>query len=314
MHLALALAGAGAPPEWRDAHDEVAWFTDKGTPVAPDPAETDGNDLGAGIGRAAVGPYTVWLKAGSGPSHGHADLSSVAIAYEGIWLIGDPGTGTYNGPIEQRNYFRSSAAHNVVRVEGEDQLEPHRVFRWKHTARGILGEAIRRSGSVTMWSAHDAYSRLDPARRVARVVTVSESAVYVQEAVEGSPTPLDVSLSMGPDCTWDAAESLLAVAGERFRVEPPCAPLDTGQDQMRVVDIGWSKTYGDVAPTTVLRYRSNDAASLEWSIRLADRDSGHTSEATPESAISFQRESVTLRMGASGSRAAHSISLPGRGG
>ena len=59
-----------------------------------------GNDIGAGIGRAHVGPFTVWLKAGSGPSHGHADLSSVAIAVGDQWLVGDPGTATYNGPIE----------------------------------------------------------------------------------------------------------------------------------------------------------------------------------------------------------------------
>ena len=149
--LALALAGDGAPPEWRSAHDEVAWFAPEGSPAEPQPAEVNGNDIGAGIGRLESGPFAVWLKAGSGPSHGHADLSSVAIAVGNRWLVGDPGTAMYNGPIETRNRFRSSAAHNVVRLDQTDQLEPHRVFRWKHSARGMLGNPIVSGNWATMW-------------------------------------------------------------------------------------------------------------------------------------------------------------------
>ena len=67
---------------------------------------------GGGVARAESGEVTVWLKAGSGPSHGHADLLSTVVSWDGIEVVGDPGTGTYNGPLEIRNYFRSSLAHS----------------------------------------------------------------------------------------------------------------------------------------------------------------------------------------------------------
>ena len=85
VRLALALAGDGAPVEWREQHDEVAFFVDDGTPVTPQAADTSGSDLGAGIARTSHGAFTVWLKGGSGPSHGHADLSSVAVFHGDRW-------------------------------------------------------------------------------------------------------------------------------------------------------------------------------------------------------------------------------------
>src|SRR5205823_5797270 len=140
---------------WREQFDECAWYTSEGCPVQPHPAETEGHDVGGGIARTRVGRFVTWLKARSRPSHGHADLCSTAILAGNHWVIGDPGTGTYNGPIEQRNYFRSSMAHSVLRVNGLDQMEPHRAFRWRHPASGHIATPIRLRDGVVMWGYHD---------------------------------------------------------------------------------------------------------------------------------------------------------------
>ena len=79
---ALGLAGSGATAEQRSRYDEAAWYTREGTPVEAEPAETNGRDIGAGIGRIASSDTVAWLKMGSGPSHGHADLSSVSVVQE----------------------------------------------------------------------------------------------------------------------------------------------------------------------------------------------------------------------------------------
>ena len=253
--LALALAGHGAPAQWRSEHDEVAWHVGEGAPAEPEPAETEGADIGGGMARAVRGEFTVWLKAGSGPSHGHADLLSVAIAHTGRWLTGDPGTGAYNGSPAERNDLRSSRAHNVVRVEGRDQREPHRVFHWRYRANGRIGNpVVLDGGSVLMWGCHDAYRRLDPPRRVVRAMAVSGEGVSIRDWVEEEPTRLTGSVQLPPDAVWDRAASAIVVGGERFAFR---GPGSLGEREG-----WWSETYG----------RRLAAAQLEWEVPAADGD------------------------------------------
>lgn len=263
--LALALAGTGAPEEWHEAHEEVAWHAPVGEPVAPAPAERDGRDVGGGIGRAQRGSFTAWLKAGSQRSHGHADLCSTPILFDGEWLVGDPGTGTYNGPIEQRNYFRCSIAHNVLRVDGLDQLEPHRAFRWHHTARGVVGPPLQVGDATVMWGVHDAYRRLEPSRRVARAVFVSDQLVVVADWVEGPTTSYAMSFPLHPSVEWDDGALVLA-SGRRVGLELPSEPSRrAGQDAP--YDGWWSRTYGHAEPATRLEITGTTERAVVWALR-----------------------------------------------
>jgi hypothetical protein len=282
VRLALAVAGTGAASEWRDAHDEVAWHAPEGFPIEPEPAETEGGDVGAGIARAARGRFVVWLKAGSGPSHGHADLTSVAVAHEGRWLIGDPGTGAYNESLELRDELRRSAAHNVVRVEGRDQLEPHRVFRWCHRAQGRVGNSIVGDDSVLLWGCHDAYRRLDPPRRVVRAVIVTGAGVAVGDWVEGDSVSLEGSLPLPPDVAWDPVERTLAMGSDRFPLQLPNAPQED--------TAWWSETYGHRTEAVWLTYAVPSARRLVWSIGESKLPDGILEHA----AVEFRDGHVTL--------------------
>lgn len=263
--LALALAGTGAPRQWHDEHDEVAWYAPIGDPVPPQPAEADGHDIGGGIGRAARGDFTVWLKAGSQPSHGHADLCSTPILFRGQWAVCDPGTGTYNGPIEQRNYFRCSIAHNVLRVEGLDQLGPHRAFRWLHTARGVVGPSLAVGESMLMWGAHDAYRRLTPGRRVARTVILGTDIVVVADWVEGAPTSYALSFPLVPEAEW-ADGSLVMPDGTKLTLDLPAAPTSR-RGEPDPYDGWWSRTYGHAAPATRLEVSGITEGPVAWTVR-----------------------------------------------
>lgn len=59
-------------------------------------------------------------------SHSNNDLLSFEYWYEGLAWIVDPGTFAYLGNVEARNWFRSTAAHNSVRIDREEQRRFHR--------------------------------------------------------------------------------------------------------------------------------------------------------------------------------------------
>ena len=164
----------------------------------------DGSDAGGGIGRLDRAPWKVWLKAGSGSSHEHADLLSVAIQHGTTWVIGDPGNGSYNRSLEERNYFRTSIAHNVIRVDGLDQREPHRRFRWVYHPNATLGSPIDCGAYRVMWGSHDAYERLDPPRTVVRACPVASQAVVVADWIGGGEPSWELSLPLRPDVVYRA--------------------------------------------------------------------------------------------------------------
>jgi len=72
--------------------------------------------------------------------HGHADGLSFILHYHGKPVIVDPGTFVYNGPPVWRNYFRSSSAHNTVRIDNKDPVDPIETFRWSGPVKIQQGE------------------------------------------------------------------------------------------------------------------------------------------------------------------------------
>ena len=63
--------------------------------------------------------------------HSHADALSIEVAARGRTLLVDPGTYTYTASKELRDYFRSTAAHNTLTVDGESSSVPAGPFSWK---------------------------------------------------------------------------------------------------------------------------------------------------------------------------------------
>lgn len=66
----------------------------------------------------------------SGAGHSHSDTLSVVLCRAGEQVLIDPGTYTYVGDPEERHWFRGSAAHNTVRIDGLDQGRIAGPFRW----------------------------------------------------------------------------------------------------------------------------------------------------------------------------------------
>lgn len=72
-----------------------------------------------------AGPFGPW-----GSGHSHSDTLSIVMRAGEQEILFDAGTYTYVGDEKWRNWFRSSAAHNTVRIDGGDQALPAGPFRW----------------------------------------------------------------------------------------------------------------------------------------------------------------------------------------
>lgn len=173
--LARHLSGRSTPGDAWHRYDELAWYADPAVASAvalgePPTVWSSGHFLGA-----RRGPWALWLKRSLTPSHQHADLTSVWIQHDGEWVTRDPGTGTYNGPIEVRDGFRTSAAHPVWRPEGADLLGPHRAFRWERPTVPSGSGLADLQGATLLAVWHEGFAE----GRVLRLVLVEENGVTV---------------------------------------------------------------------------------------------------------------------------------------
>ncbi len=67
-------------------------------------------------------------------AHGHADALSVGFSYDGKPFLIDPGTYAYHTQGAWRDYFRGTAAHNTVMVDGRSQSVSGGNFMWLQKA------------------------------------------------------------------------------------------------------------------------------------------------------------------------------------
>lgn len=125
---AVALLGAGAAERWDTLRRRGA------PPVLPQVFREGGYAV---LGSHPGTPQEVRVVFDVGPlgylgiaAHGHADALAVLLSVGGQPVLVDPGTFAYHGPIEWREHFRSTAAHNTVEIDGRSQSVSGGRFMW----------------------------------------------------------------------------------------------------------------------------------------------------------------------------------------
>jgi hypothetical protein len=93
-------------------------------------------------------------------AHGHADALSVMIRINDELVLGDPGTGTYFSDSAVRDWFRSTAAHNTLTIDGLDQADRFDVFKWVNPMRVDLVTSFSGDHVDYAVGKHDGYGRL----------------------------------------------------------------------------------------------------------------------------------------------------------
>lgn len=93
-------------------------------------------------------------------AHGHADALSVTLSVHGREALIDSGTFLYVGAGPERDYYRSTRAHNTVTIDRLNQSTPLGPFQWGRRANCTLEHVRELPDCLSVQAGHDGYRRL----------------------------------------------------------------------------------------------------------------------------------------------------------
>ncbi len=153
------------------------------------------------------------------PGHAHCDLLSFELVLDGRKVVVNCGNYDYENSFERR-YARSTAAHNTVSVDGEEQSEIWGVFRVGRRARPLAASLEATPGGALFRGAHDGYRHLPGAVVHARdiVVDATFNTVIVDELRGDGEHVMVAWLHFADDCTVEYDDGRFTVARENAPV------------------------------------------------------------------------------------------------
>jgi hypothetical protein len=209
-------------------------------------------------------------------AHGHADALSFWLSCGGQEFLVDPGTFCYYTNESWRSYFRSTAAHNTIRIDRQDQSIPIGRFQWAKAARCRTDHINDTDEWVEVEACHDGYRRLaDPVlhRRRLRLFKESRKLLICDRLDSASSHDIEIFFHFGERCQVAQTEpnSFVAETGNRrlhVKLDSQLAPeLVRGSEEPI---LGWiSRAYGVKVPSFTLVGRTRLAGSTQLLTEIA---------------------------------------------
>jgi uncharacterized heparinase superfamily protein len=204
-------------------------------------------------------------------AHGHADALSFWLSYGGQEFLIDPGTFCYYTEDVWRAYFRGTAAHNTLRIDGVDQSIPGGRFLWRDIARSHVEQFENGSGVLRVTGWHDGYQRLpDPVmhRRELRLLKTTRTLIVTDFLDCKSSHAVEIFFHFSERCEVHSIQpgSFHVRNGNRriaLHLDPRAeATLYRGSVEPIV---GWvSRTFGAKEPSCSIAARTTIAGSTQF--------------------------------------------------
>lgn len=155
-------------------------------------------------------------------AHGHLDALSFTLSLDGQEILVDPGTYLYHGGGKWREYFRSTAAHNTIRLDQKELSPQTGDFMFGRPYR-ILENRLQQEQARVVWSAsHDAYQNKEPYAVLRREVAwqKQDRAIKIKDQVQpGQPALVELFFHLHPECTGDRIEGGFRLSRGSTRVD-----------------------------------------------------------------------------------------------
>jgi len=191
------------------------------------------------------------------PGHAHCDVLSYELSLHGERVVVDTGVSTYAGGGE-RDYERSTAAHNTLRIDGEEQAElwgSFRVGRRPRVAR-LHGASTSRYAFVS--GKHSAYRSQGVIHTRQTILYGRETWVIVDRLGGRGAHHVESFLHFHPNVRVEAASASEELYPENHRSSP------TGLDVDLAPLPDAERTAQDVGANPAFVMRPNHAWKLEF--------------------------------------------------
>jgi hypothetical protein len=222
--------------------------------------------------------------------HSHNDKLSFELHVGGRPVVVDIGTGTYTRDPRRRDAFRSTAAHNTLEVNGQEQapIPAGRLFALPEAARAEVVEAEQGEGRLRLTARHQGYRRLCPPLVHDRVFVLDErhQGLSIQDRLSGEGLHQAICRLHLPDREVRLrpiaeAERIRAIQVRGGAVAfgttvaelgPPGAPLATALFEegleVNLEDSLYSPGYGRVGPAKAVSYGMECEMPAAWTAVL----------------------------------------------
>ncbi|MFQ5878389.1 MAG: alginate lyase family protein [Acidobacteriota bacterium] len=228
---------------------------------------------------------TVGLE-GSG-AHAHNDTLSVEIQAAGEDLVVDPGVGAYTSNLGLRDRFRATAAHNTVRVDGEEiNPLPAEPFRLPGVDAPAILRFASRQGFDLVEAEHRGYLRLDAPvlhRRVLLLNKRTRRFVIEDHLVGHHRHRLEWFFHLDPRCEAemdaDGRTARCRVGEVGFEIRAVALPEGA---EGRVEADSFSCSYGRVESSSRVHFEWTGALPITVRFAIAPgREAGRRRESPP---------------------------------
>ena len=205
-------------------------------------------------------------------NHKHNDLLSFEYHHSDVPLIVDPGSYVYTSDFAARNRFRSTASHNTLQIDGQEQndLKPEWIFRLFETSHAEHVGFVETSECIEYTGRHHGYERFDPPVTHERTfrLSVRDGSVTIVDRLEGRgdhDMRWHFHLSPGVDAqALDASTVRLTVGGREWRLRVPRGLA------VRISGAEYSPSYGVIQPCLAIdaltRIALEGTRTWEWCI------------------------------------------------
>jgi hypothetical protein len=237
----------------------------------------DGWDIDANYLLLDCGPHGV-LNCG----HAHADALSFELAARGRTMLVDPGTYTYTGSRALRDYFRSSAAHNTLTIDGESSSIPGGPFSWKSTGDASIIEWKSEERFDFLKGTHDGYKRIahGPATHTRSALFLKKDYWVIRDTVETNGEhqyDLHFHFAAGAKPVLDPMEATVASPNESAADKSGLQIFSFSVKGDWRIEDGWiSSCYGERTQAPVCTFSSKGMGSQEFFTFLIPRRANDT--------------------------------------
>jgi uncharacterized heparinase superfamily protein len=204
-------------------------------------------------------------------THGHSDLLSFVLSVSGKPFVVDIGSGTYTEDKSLHDYFRSTAGHNTVTVDGKDQCGLSRTWTVDRHPHYWLIDWRKSNDEDIVAGGHDGFHPLTHERKIV-MRKLREPEIQIRDRLTGTGMHEMVArLHLHPDVeirAEDATRVELSHGGVALDIEItecfPCPALSIREGL-------YSPDYGQIQKTKVIEVTAKQECPIEFSMRLNEK-------------------------------------------